>query len=80
MPLNWIQEQRWHAKGPSGNFYHVFPFANMNKFGASVTRLDDTGNPVTDPIGDPFDTAQAAQAACAERYEKALRDAQASQR
>lgn len=77
MPLKWIQEERWHAKGESGNYYKVFPFMNMEKFGASVTRLDENGDPVTEPVGGQYDTAQAAKDACGDKFEKALRNVQA---
>jgi hypothetical protein len=72
MALQWNQEPRFAARGTTGNYYKIFPFSNApDKYAATVTFLDENGNPMTKPIGGEHDGIDAAKAACESDYAKA---------
>lgn len=79
MALKWHQEERFSAKGTTGNYYKVFPFmggvGGKPKFGATVAFLNEDGEMETKPIGTQFDSIDEAKQACEEEYTKATKSA-----
>lgn len=83
MPLQWKQAEIFTAKGPGGNYFKVYPMpmpggpapgarSSETQYAAAVSFLGEEGNMLTQPIGNPFKSAQEAKDACEAEFTKAV--------